>query len=390
MSEPTPTASRLAALRRLLPAGRARRALWLAFLAAQWVVVPLLWAKFVRSRTRDWPSVAYLPSDAGIWNSWEKHLDAGPAPDFVFVGSSRVAAAIDPEAFTEVASEAAGRPLRAVNFGLGYSTMALHYLNLRNQVARRPDLLRHATVFIEAPGGLPADPSGWNDPWCHPDRPQFLPPLLRAEDLPSLWARAGSFEERVRATFEMAVRGVPLLHNRERVGHEFVGRGDAKVMSRLGGLLPGGAAGFGAVAPPPAPAADLTTRGGIRNDSAGVAAARAAAQSMARKELADLKPVAFADDCVLADLVRLVQKAGGKVVFFAMPLHSTQVEVFRTETRRRDREAFVRKAGAWGCEIIATDFPTADADFPDVWHMRRSLAPDFSRALALAWVGSRQ
>jgi hypothetical protein len=48
---------------------------------------------------------------------------------------------------------------------------------------------------------------------------------------------------------------------------------------------------------------------------------------------------------------------------------------------------FQEQIRTWNARYVATAIKTVDADFPDVWHLRRSLAADFSTSLARGWAG---
>jgi hypothetical protein len=80
----------------------------------------------------------------------------------------------------------------------------------------------------------------------------------------------------------------------------------------------------------------------------------------------------------------LAQHASAHPVFFEMPLCSVQSATFDTPVRRRDRENFAAAARAWGTPVIRADVETSDADFPDLWHLKKSRAAAFTKALAYA------
>ena len=248
---------------------------------------------------------------------------------------------------------------------------------MRNSLEKQPEHLRHCTVFIEAPGGLPADVSTWNEPWYNSERPQMLTVLLRKRDLPRLWLQGESLEEGIRFTAEMAARRWPLLSNRDRVGDEFVRRGNRLVSRWLDPKPP--------VVEEAVAAADLSTRGGIRNDAAGVARARKAAEENTKRGPTPIQSIRVSDRSTVADLVRMIQGAGGRVVFFEMPLHSYFAAPFANPIRERDRLSFIDTAHSWDCGTMANGFSTKDDDFPDIWHMRKSLSAEFSRALARSY-----
>jgi hypothetical protein len=84
--------------------------------------------------------------------------------DYIFVGSSRVAASIDEKYFEQAISQRSGRNVKALNMGMGYCSLANHYFGLRMLLRLNPRNLRGVTVFIEAPLGLPFSET-WRDRW---------------------------------------------------------------------------------------------------------------------------------------------------------------------------------------------------------------------------------
>jgi hypothetical protein len=297
--------------------------------------------------------------------------------DCVFIGSSRVMAAVNEQTFAAELSRQIGRPIQPFNLGLAYSTVVEHYLILRNLFREHPEQARGCTVFIEAPAGLPADPAGWASRWTHPDRPDILPPLLRGEDLVKAWTCGLPLEERLALTKDFLCRRSTLMAQRTRIATAFVEKGNRLAHRLLDGFLP--------AKPPAAVVADLTTRGGIRNDQEGVAFARQVAVQNARAEEAGQSPLRITEQSILWDLVSLVHSAGGRVVFFEMPLHSTQRAPLTTELRNQDRQIFHEQLRSWHSYYLANTVPTVDEDFPDIWHLRSSLAPVFSASLARSW-----
>jgi hypothetical protein len=315
------------------------------------------------------------PIEDAAYADLEAELLAHPHVDAVFLGSSRVAAAVDVEAFDDEARRATGETARSVNFGLAYSTMATRYFWLRNLLQRYPQRLRGVTLFVELPGGLPDSFATWHDPWYHPARPAMVTPLLERGDLTRVWTQNAGLEDSLSMTLAFATRDATWIRRREGIGRELLARGGEMT---LGFMLP-----FVGAAPAQAPPADLAARGGIRVDALGVARARAAARTA--NEGDEGEPRRIRAGAVLADIVALAKGAGWRVVFFDMPLHSIHAKDFATDVRRRDIAAFEQQARAWGACRVTPELATGDDDFPDIWHLRRSLAPAWSHALFHAW-----
>ena len=281
----------------------------------------------------------------------------------LFAGSSRVAAAIDEDAW----GAAAKGP--GVNLGRGFSTLQEHYLGLRNLFAKYPQRLRGAYVFIEAPRGMPSVET-WQDTWVHPDSPQMIVPVLRISDLPGAWSAPMTFEEKSRVTFGYFLRPSALFTQKDRIGTGFLLLGEDLFARRFGGVRA-------------APAAeDLASAGGIRTDPESIQRSRITAVRLAREDLQSQRPVVDWDRTVVHDIVQLVEHAGARPVFFEMPLCSVQSATFDSPIRARDRERFAEATRQWGVPVIRAEIALSDDDFPDLWHLRKSRAAEFTRALA--------
>jgi hypothetical protein len=355
------------------PALPARAASWAR--RAQWLLIPLLVLAAAEWVARGYARRHPPPSP---WDTLARRVKQDRPLDYIFVGSSRVGCAIDADQFAEEMGRRRGRPAQAVNFGLGYSQMPEHYLNLRNYFRRHPSQTRGCVVFIESAGAFP-DPSEWQGPWHHPDRPEMLTPLLCVSDFRRLWnTQPGPESGRVALAY--LTRHVSLLNNRQRIG-------DA-LMNRVRGPMAAGLARF-TPAPAAVAAADLRTGGGVRNDEAGVALARRLAVEIAQNDLRCQASVGGWDGRVVADVVRLVHQQGGQVVFFNMPLHSVQAAAMsQTAVRRADHDRFLEQARAWGTPFIEPGIVTQDEDFPDYWHLRASRVAEYTQKIAEAWVRS--
>src|SRR5512136_1011011 len=92
----------------------------------QWIVIPLL----------IWIAVEYAlrKSDISLprWYSRAETIARQRNVDFLFIGSSKVAAAFIENRFDIYMSEQLGRKIVSINLGQGFSTPQLHYLGLRN------------------------------------------------------------------------------------------------------------------------------------------------------------------------------------------------------------------------------------------------------------------
>ncbi len=287
---------------------------------------------------------------------------------FLFIGSSRVAAAIDPDAFVRTPELGAAPGTVALDLGRGYQTLAESWLGLRRLADARPGGLKDVAVLIEAPMDVP-ELSTWSESWLHPDFPELLSQVMEVRDLPRFW-RESATEPGPRWVATLALLS-PVV--------ELWGKGTERVegamrLLRRRGLLSGRGA-------------DLATSGGILADDAAVRWARASAARFVAETIARQAPFADADAerTVLRSIVELVRARGGRVLLFRMPISATFRAPHLTPMGVETRAAAGRALARWGVPVLVPDLATTDDDFPDLWHLRASRAAELSRSLARAY-----
>jgi hypothetical protein len=340
---------------------------------AQWLLVPLLVLGIAEACVR-------LTADrVPTWYGAAERLSASRPVRVLFVGSSRVQAAILPAAFEQALAER-GRPgVTSLNLGRGYSTDAEHYLGLRNLLTAQAENLRGVTVFAEALGGFPF-PTRWDTaPWAMSEQPWMLVDLLRASDLPRFWVWSGlDFDSRLHISVRVLLRRLALFNRRERVREQW-----------LSEVVPSLRHGLRAAAPAPVLGDDLQGMGhrtSIRTDPAALAAARAIARRIGEEMSRWQEPMRPWDRTIAEELVRLVRQVGGRVVFFEPPQSEVFLQGYRTRVRQEDAVAFAQQAREWGACVVRPAFAYSDEDLPDLWHLRPERVTEFTRAVALTWL----
>ena len=128
----------------------------------------------VNKRLLQWlivPIVIVLVAEVGAHHLLAHHTEwyeqhQPKSIDFVFVGSSRVEAGFDEHAFQRRLYERTGTFQKAWNVGAGNSTMAAHYLGIRNFIRDRGGA-KGLTVFFELDKGIPSQlfAGTWRDSW---------------------------------------------------------------------------------------------------------------------------------------------------------------------------------------------------------------------------------
>ncbi len=313
--------------------------------------------------------------------SWYEHWYAAQTPAisearqcYLFVGTSRVAAAIDEQAFAASLQDVEGCNGPAFNLGLGYSTLAEAYLGLRRISESRPNGLSGCTVLVEAPVGIPSWDS-WADSWIAPPAAGPLVGYIEFRDVaPFLFYSATPLGDK------MFVLAAKLLKSPEVI---------ARLRAKLGSIIDDASMSSevrGDARDNNAPA--LVSKGGIRNDAYGAEVVRQAALKQALTALGVQQPVSEAiwSKSVLKSIVSLVRQKGGKIVIFNMPLSSVQQAPLTTAQRMNDKKLFLRMAEDWNVPLLAVPIELSDKDFPDLWHLSKTRAQEFTQSLARLFV----
>lgn len=279
---------------------------------------------------------------------------AGQPARYLFVGSSRVSAAIDVARFS--ANLETPREL-TVNVGQGFSTVTAHALGLRRLSER--GLLRGTTVFLEAPLDVP-DSSTWRDPWYMVEAPHFLLSVIGPRDLLGFWRSTQSIEAKLAATGRMMLGPSWIATYHEHVRVEALA----------------GAYSLAGLSAPVEPADR-----GVRRDVDDLSRIRASAADVARK--ASLAPVVSDwSTTVTGWIVDRVRQSGGRVVFYRMPMSSAmRVE---SDNTRANAHTFREQAAAWGLPLLDAGVVFGDADFPDLWHLSLEASVRFTDGLSAA------
>jgi hypothetical protein len=336
-----------------------------------WLLIPGLAFAALEAYAR--ATVARVPS----WYRAAERIAGTQPVGTVFIGSSRVQASITPRVFDETLASRGVHRGRALNLGRGYTTDVEHYLGLRRLLTSHPRQLQGLLVFAELEA-VPW-PTRWEQqPWAFEQAPEILVDVIRFRDLPAFWRSSGMpVEARAHVTQQALLRPFASITRRVRLRQQL---GRTLVPWLVEESDPGPGPRLGADLEGPGPASS------IRTDPAAVARARAVAEDINAKAMRQQAPVRDWAGTVPEDIVRLVQSHGGQVVFFQVPQSEGFVRAMHTPTRVADMAAFEEQARRWGVCVLRPSLDTTDEDFPDLWHLHPGRAPEFSAALAQAWL----
>ncbi|MFT5914002.1 MAG: hypothetical protein ACI81T_000487 [Bacteroidia bacterium] len=285
--------------------------------------------------------------------------------DYLFIGSSRVPASINPQVFMELDS---GKV--AVVAGRGFMTAGIHYQALKMRLKDFPDFLKGATVFLEYPGSRIYDQSFEEQVFkVHESgseaMPHLLIPHLDFVDLKGFLTQSpnsfGVKAEMVGLYLSAFYRSIPFI--RENLTN--LEKPLFKQESDKSGIL--------------------ASDGGIRNDNLDFAKAKAIELAETRKnDLASSPQISPSqlDKSILVKIHELIISNQGKLVLYKMPLHSIQQEIYNSKQEIANKEIFESWLTSNEIQTLQNpNFEYEDSDFPDVWHLSKARRDEFSKLL---------
>lgn len=291
----------------------------------------------------------------------------------LFIGSSRVAAAIDEQTFSKTCQSLSGQDISVFNLGLGYSTLAECYLGLRDLSERRSGGLSGCTVFVEAAGGLPSWDS-WNDSWVKPPANGPLVDTIEARDIPAFL-----FHSNTPLGDKLFVVASKVLKSPGAV---------ARLRTRIASYIDNAPIVYEETSvKQTTQTVDLSAKGGIRSDAYGAELARQSALKESMLALRSQQAISEAawNKTVLRSIVMLVRNKGGEVVIFNMPLSRVQQTPLTTAQRLQDKQTFLKTAQLWKVPVLSVPMELSERDFPDFMHLSKTRAAEFSQRLALSF-----
>ncbi len=343
------------------------------FRYGQWLVIPALLFLGMEKRFKHWT----IAREQGYVTA----MDAPPHGhvDAVFIGISHVWAAIDSGVFDAQVSKASGHPFSSLNMGGGQRSLAMHYLGLRNLFQRYPEKFRGCTVFLEAPFDMP-DKHTWHDPWYYPNAEMNVIRVLHEEDLSRMLANESGLSRK------MLIYGLWMENHSSFVSYRKILRARFVSMCELSTLRAAQKTRLFQQEAESGP--DVQAGGTMRTDALAIKIGHDTAIQAVAGELADQKPVQDWNATVLADLHRLALRNGVQLVLFKMPKHSMFAPPYKTAVRQRDATMLAAALVQWHVPLLKPDFSYTDDDFPDAWHLHRSLRDSYTKQLADAWLKS--
>ncbi|MEQ8472361.1 MAG: hypothetical protein RIC35_14305 [Marinoscillum sp.] len=283
--------------------------------------------------------------------------------DFVFIGSSRIPATINPTLFRELSNGV------TVNTGTGFMTPGIHYQALKNKLKSYPDYLKNSVVLIEYPGpdiyisSFKEDFLRVYEPVVATDKstPHLLLPHL---DYQSFLAFLTKSTNGIKVKVKMLV----LLSSTYRGCHFMRDK-----FNSLNNPL------FQSNNP------KLVSEGGIRNDNFEFAKQKAITVAIQDRNKIESNPPLSPEvinHSSFSKLHEIVKNNGGTLMVYKMPLHSIQKDIYSSEKAQKNKVVFENWLKERNIPIIHNpDFTYTDDDFPDTWHLSQDRRDEFTTKL---------
>ena len=288
--------------------------------------------------------------------------------DYLFIGSSRVTATINPSVFMR---EDSGKI--AIVAGRGFSTAGTHYLSLKHRLSKYPGYLKNASVFIEYPGIGNVPSASYFD-----NKKSSVVYKTFTEGVP----------DKIMAHFALADMNIALLK-------DFMLNPDNPLSAKMDmtGLFLSSTYRNSALVKEKIIKLDvplfqkesknLTSDGGIRTDQIDFVIQQALdtiSTSILDRELSRLITTENLNKSALASLIELVIQNGGKPILYHVPVHSLgPITDKKTINAIKILEQWV---DTQKLTVIENDkFIYSNEDFPDIWHLSIDRRDEFSYLL---------
>lgn len=282
--------------------------------------------------------------------------------DYLFIGSSRVPATINPDVIMQKVPEKA-----AIVAGRGYSTPGLHHQALKKRVEEFPDYLDGASVFLEYSGSSIYDNDFSIDQLVVFEPADFSEPAMPHLLIPHLDFRSyREFLKESDNSTRVKIKMTFLFFNSAFRTSAFI---KERIMKLNNPIFSENSE-------------DLVSEGGIRSDNVEAAQQKAVEYARIEGELLASKPklsFEILDQSSLAHIQDLVTSNGAILYLYRVPLHSLQKEVYNTPHVLENKQIFEGWLASRNIQIVNTPhFKYSDADFPDTWHLSESRRNEFT------------
>lgn len=283
-------------------------------------------------------------------------------PEYIFLGSSRVAALVNPELLSDLTENK-----NVINSARGFMTSGIIIQALKSKLRQTPNFLSNSKVFLEyyGQGSLTSLYESEqlriyeSQTTKHSSQPQIMLPYMNFSDLREFWSlSSNSWQAKMKLTilyFSASYRGALFVNEKFNHADKVLHKGQSIV----------------------------SESGAIRSDdiSNTIQFAKTSAEKQKQRIISEpfLTQETLAESSLL-ELNNLVKENGGELVLFKIPLHSTSEEIFINQKSKRNSEVFIKWVNDQKISLIETqNFNYGDEDFLDVLHINPDRRDEFTR-----------
>ncbi|MGC6431435.1 MAG: hypothetical protein ACON5F_10380 [Jejuia sp.] len=284
-------------------------------------------------------------------------------PDYLFLGSSRVAALVNQDLLSKLSEK------HVVNSARGYMTPGIMIHALESKLRKNPDFLKNSKVFLEyyGQGSLTnlykTDELKVYESYTgkYTSQPQIMLPHINFSDLKDFWSiSSNSYRVKLKLTFlyfSAAYRCGLFVNEKFNYADKVLYKGNTNV----------------------------SNSGGIRNDyiQSTIQFAKLSAKKEKQRILSEpLFTSELLDESSLAKLNELIRKNGGELVLFKIPLHSISKEIFNNHKSKINNQVFEEWLISKNINLIEPkNLHFKDQDFADILHINADKKDKYTYSL---------
>lgn len=288
--------------------------------------------------------------------------------DFLFLGSSRVPATINPEKIMQESPDKI-----AVVAGRGYTTPGLIHQALSYKLKKYPGFLSGSMVFLE-----------------YPDIYEYANPF--EQDKFKVWERHQPGDKPMGHLILPYLDFPDLLSFMKESGNTLPVKMNVAMMFFISSYRTGfyvreklQRSKFNTIIKLPVVDKNFAETGGIRNDNIKNAKTMMRRTTNARKREILARP-AFSFEMLsissLSEIHQLITENGGALYLYKMPISTHQQAIFNNQKSIESRKTFELWLTERNIKIISNDsFHYDDSDFPDRWHLKENRRDEFTHLL---------
>jgi hypothetical protein len=286
---------------------------------------------------------------------------------YLFIGSSHVRAAIIPEIIDDHLKT---ENIFTFNAARGMSTATTFYYAL-NKLSE-DGLLKNSVVFLEAPGGISSYESNVHGDWIDERDVHLIIPYLdkdsyiqflkySSNSLSAKWKLSLNYLLYSSRVFSL----IKELYNRNSI-NDIITKVSHKEKKQL-------------------KEDEMVDQGGIKIDKESIEKARKFAYAYSKEVIESQKPINESqwENSRLNEIIDLLKRNNSCLILFRIPLSSVEEQVYQTEISKQNIEVFrkfLMNKEATFMDIDCSSY--RDEDFPDLWHLSKSKAIEFSNEFA--------